>query len=721
MSYRILLAAYACLSVAAPGLFGNDNLLHELTIERVTGGLRTPTAVAQPADDSGRFFFTEQPGRIVIFDGSMVLGDSFLDISDRVSCCGERGLLGLAFHPRYAENGMFYLYYTDSDEASVLSRMEVSANNPDRADPSTETVLFKLPQPSPSHQGGQLLFGPDGYLYISLGDGGADWFEAQDKATLYGSILRIDVDDGEPYAIPPDNPFVDDADARGEIWVMGLRNPWRFTFDRDTGDMFIGDVGHLRAEEINFKPAASPGGENYGWGFMEGTLCLEQPVECVPSRYVPPIIEYRRTEQDCASVIAGYRYSGVEYPQMRGVFFFADHCLEGGQLRAARQDENGQWTDLGARNIPHYVSSFGEGPEGELYYVDHAGALYRITAEPPTAEISVLSPPNAVAGGQGFTLTMAGSNFVPASEIRWNGRRLDTRFLDNGRLQATIPADELTTPRTVQLSVLNRETGASSSAVVPFEVVAAPDEAPAINEGGIVEGASFRTEVGLSPGGIASVFGLGLATETQEAPVMPLPRMLGGVTIRFGGEHDAPLFAATAQQTNIQIPWEMEGASEADLQALLGPHVSDARTVALSDVSPGIFSMDRNGAGQGAILIAGTGGILAAPQSQTSRPIRRGEFMEIFCTGLGPVENRPRTGEPASLEDLSPTVNEVTAMIGGAPATIAFAGLAPGLVGLYQVTAETPEEAQGGPAVEVSLTVKGVRSNVVTAAVRERD
>jgi len=713
-------------AVSLPGADGN--VLDELIIEEMTGGLVRPTGMAYAPDGSGRLFITQQEGAVVIYDGSGLRETPFLACGLEGKGCGEQGLLSIVFHPDYRENRYFYVYYTAKpDGRSIVSRFEVS-DDPNMADPATEKIILELAQPSPSHNAGQLHFGRDGYLYIALGDGGPDRRQGQDLGSLYGSILRIDVDGGDPYAIPPSNPFVDDPDARGEIWVYGLRNPWRFTFDRLTGDMYIGDVGNRRSEEIDFQPALSPGGENYGWGFMEGRLCFPPDTPCDPENFAPPLFEYRRTEEPCASAIAGFRYRGREFPQLNGVYFYADHCLgEEGKLFAARQDENGEWVELGERNIPHFLSSFGENESGEIYFLDHdqrAGSLHRITAQPPVAELSRLSPPDGVAGGRDFTLTLAGANFVPNSQVRWNGQPLPATYLDSGRLQATVSAAAIRSPGTARLSVFNPDAG-EASAEIDFAVQAAPADPPAINPGGVVEGAGFMPGLGVAPGSIVSVFGGRLAVDDlQVATAVPLPELLGGVTLLFDGEHEAPLFAATPRQVNIQIPWELEGASEAQLEAFLGPHVSGERTVPITPFSPGIFSKEQNGGGQGAILIAGPGGALAAPQGafENSRPARRGEFIEIFATGLGPVTNQPPTGEPAtatpaSLAELSRTLHEVAATIGGEPAEVHFSGLAPGLVGLYQVTAQVPASVSAGDAVPVELTIEGVRSNQVSVAI----
>lgn len=252
-----------------------------LVLEPVAEGLTAPLDVVDPGDGSGRLFIVQQGGEILVHDGSRVLEQPFLDLSTQVSCCDERGLLGLAFHPRYSENARFFVNYTGrSSGQTIVSGFEVSSD-PNVADSSSELQLLTISQPFSNHNGGHLAFGPDGFLYIGTGDGGSGGDpqnRAQDLGSLLGKILRIDVDRGEPFAIPDGNPFAGDPAAREEIWAYGLRNPWRFTFDRLTGDLFIGDVGQNAIEEIDFQPARSAGGENYGWRVMEGSQCFEPPL-----------------------------------------------------------------------------------------------------------------------------------------------------------------------------------------------------------------------------------------------------------------------------------------------------------------------------------------------------------------------------------------------------------------------------------------------------------
>jgi glucose/arabinose dehydrogenase len=355
----------------------------ELAAVEVARGISRPTYVTHAGDGSGRLFVVEKAGRIRIIAGGQVLAEPFLDIRDLVTDSGnEQGLLGLAFHPRYPQDPRFFVAYTAAGGgANTLAEFRVSAADPDRADPSSLRVLIAIPDTRSNHNGGMVAFGPDGYLYLSTGDGGGagDPDRAgQDLGTLMGKILRIDVDAGDPYGIPPGNPFVGREGARPEIWAFGLRNPWRFSFDRATGDLWIADVGQNEWEEINFQPAASPGGENYGWSILEGSHCFRPATGCDPSGTVLPIHEYDHS-QGC-SVTGGYVYRGAAIPLLRGAYIYADYCA--GNLIALTRTAGGgaAATPLGIRIAT--VSSFGEGEAGEIYVVsDSGGRIYRLIAE----------------------------------------------------------------------------------------------------------------------------------------------------------------------------------------------------------------------------------------------------------------------------------------------------------------------------------------------------
>jgi glucose/arabinose dehydrogenase len=312
----------------------------------------------------------EKVGRIRIIQGGVLLDTPFLDISGRVgSSSNEQGLLGLAFHPGYIENGRFFVNYTDRNGNTIIARYRVS-EEPSRADPGSETVLLRVDQPYPNHNGGVLAFGPDGYLYAGLGDGGAagDPFgNAQKLDTRLGKILRLDVNSADPYAIPASNPF------GNEIWAYGLRNPWRLSFDRLTGDLFIADVGQNQWEEIDFLPAGASGDLNFGWDYFEGT----HPFEGTPPQgpqFIPPIAEYDHG-QGC-SVTGGYVYRGT-LPGWQGIYLYADYCQ--GTVWGLLHTEQG-WQNQVLFETGVTVTSFGQDQAGEVYLVSDSGQVFRLGA-----------------------------------------------------------------------------------------------------------------------------------------------------------------------------------------------------------------------------------------------------------------------------------------------------------------------------------------------------
>jgi len=350
----------------------------DIDVREVTGGLNSPVKVVSAYDGSNRIFIVEKDGTISVVLEDAVQDGVFLDISERVNSSGsEQGLLGLAFHPEFAANGLLYVNYTDLNGDTVVSRFEAGPDGAS-ADPASETVIMTIEQPASNHNGGHLLFGPDGYLYIGTGDGGGsgDTFQqAQNPGTLLGKMLRIDVDAGEPYGIPAGNPFADNDDVLDEIWAVGLRNPWRYDFDRQTGDLYIADVGQNRIEAVHFQPGDSPGGENYGWPILEGTECF-QADECDQAGLVLPVTEYMH-DMGC-SITGGNVYRGEEHPEMTGVYFHSDFC-SGNIWGLANVD--GEWQTRLFLQTGYNVSSFGEDESGEIYLVDmYSGVLYRIIA-----------------------------------------------------------------------------------------------------------------------------------------------------------------------------------------------------------------------------------------------------------------------------------------------------------------------------------------------------
>jgi glucose/arabinose dehydrogenase len=414
-----------------------------LALETVASDLLRPVVVAHAGDASGRLFIAEQEGKILVLSQGAVLETPFLDLSTLVTTEGnEQGLLGLAFHPAFAENGFFYVNYTepepnpppdcppppaDCDANTVVARYRVSENDPNLADPSSAQILLRLNQPRRNHNAGALAFGPDGYLYVALGDGGGpgDPYEnAQDLGTLLGSILRIDVDGSPPtepndlcgpdpgYGLPSDNPFVDQAGACDEIWAYGLRNPWRFSFDRETGDLFIGDVGQNEIEEIDFQPATSPGGENYGWNCFEGSMEYDNDPPC-QGPLEEPILEY--THDEGRAVTGGYRYRGDLFPQLRSVYFYADYAF--GKIWGTVPRCDGVWESRQLLDEDFLISTFGEDEAGELY-------LTRFDPSSPTSEILHLTPAPG-SGGPLLGTEPANVDFGPVPIDEFSTRELE--------------------------------------------------------------------------------------------------------------------------------------------------------------------------------------------------------------------------------------------------------------------------------------------------------
>lgn len=381
------LAMPALARQATPAPF--DPAAFSVALEPFAEGFERPVFLADPGDGSGRLFVVEQGGLIRILRDGAVDPDPFLDVTGLISTSNnEQGLLGLAFDPAFADNGEFYIAYTASTAATgegvgdnTLARYRVAADDPDRADPASAEVLLAIPDPFGNHNGGMVAFGPDGYLYLGLGDGGSGGDplgNGQNSDTLLGKILRLDVSgraDGKPYAVPTDNPFVDGGGSP-EVWVLGLRNPWRFSFDRETGDLWIADVGENQMEEIDLLPAGSPGGANFGWNVMEGSACFAVD-DCDPSPFVSPVAEY--THEFGCSVTAGYVYRGPADPSLDGTYLFADYCT--GAFWGLGQDAAGAWILSEPIQTGLNVSSFSEDGEGNVYVIDLNGAIYRIASE----------------------------------------------------------------------------------------------------------------------------------------------------------------------------------------------------------------------------------------------------------------------------------------------------------------------------------------------------
>ncbi len=375
----IVIATVPLALVTTAQEFAFDPATFDVGLEPVAEGFENPLFVTHAGDD--RLFVVEQAGTIRIVDGGEVAETPFLDLTDRVgSDASERGLLGLAFAPNYAESGFFYVNYTDLDGNTVVARFAVT-DDANVADPDSEQVVLTQEQPFPNHNGGIIAFGPDNYLYIGFGDGGGQGDpdgNGQRLDTWLGKILRIEVDPeytgGEPYVMPEDNPFVSDGEAQPEIWAYGLRNPWRFSFDRETGDLWIGDVGQNEYEEVTRLPAGE-GGANLGWSIVEGPECYAEP-GCDPAEFVQPAFSYTHSSGAGCSVTGGYVYRGEEFANLIGGYVLADYCT--GLIWGGGPDASGAMVFSEPIESGLQVSSFGEGANGELYLTDLTGGVYQL-------------------------------------------------------------------------------------------------------------------------------------------------------------------------------------------------------------------------------------------------------------------------------------------------------------------------------------------------------
>jgi glucose/arabinose dehydrogenase len=352
-----------------------------LTLRQVASGLEFPVFLSAPGGDA-RLFIVERAGRIRVVENGSLLPAPFLDIESRTSTDGERGLLSLAFHPQYASNGFFFIFYASLAGDIVIERMQVAAGNRNAADPASGVVMLTIAHPAFSnHYGGLLSFGPDGFLYAGTGDGGGAGDpsgNAQDTNSLLGKLLRIDVGSAAPtYAIPPGNPFAGQAGRRGEIWAYGLRNPWRYAFDASANLLYIADVGQAQLEEVNIAPVGQ-GGNNYGWNIMEGMQCFNS-ASCNQAGLTLPAFDYAHGANNAngCSITGGYVYRGSAIPELVGQYLFSDYC--GGWLKSVRRTDGSVSAplDWGIPNVGN-ITSFGQDGNKELYMLSQTGRVYRI-------------------------------------------------------------------------------------------------------------------------------------------------------------------------------------------------------------------------------------------------------------------------------------------------------------------------------------------------------
>jgi len=344
-----------------------------LKLQEVASGLNNPVYVTSPPGDA-RLFIVEQPGRIRILDNGQLLSTPFLDITSRVASGGERGMLSVAFHPQYATNGFLYVYFTGTGGEIRIERFTRSSAT--QANASSSKVILTVAHPRSNHNGGLAMFGPDGMLYLGLGDGGGGGdpdLNGQNQTTLLGKLLRIDVNSGDPYGIPSGNPFAGQSNARQEIWAMGLRNPWRYAFDRSAGRLYVADVGQDAIEEVNVV-TATRAGVNYGWNVLEGSSCYNA-ASCTKSGFEIPVLEYNHSNNQC-SITGGFVYRGSALPELSGVYFYADYCA--GWVKSFTYN-NGSASDQRDWNLGNLgsITSFGEDASGELYLTSSNGRVYK--------------------------------------------------------------------------------------------------------------------------------------------------------------------------------------------------------------------------------------------------------------------------------------------------------------------------------------------------------
>ena len=540
----------------------------ELRLQRILTGLENPTDIAFSPD--GRMWILEQPGRVRLASAGALETTPALRLTN-LSAGGERGLLGIAFPPNFNPvGGHFYLNYTDPQGASVISRFRTLTGGCCLVRPETEEVILRIARTRANHNGGGIAFGPDGYLYIGTGDSGGSGDPdnaAQTPSELRGKMLRIDTESGQtPYAVPPTNPFVQRTGYRPEIWAVGLRNPWRYTFDRQTGDLWIADVGQNRAEEINVQPASSTGGENYGWRTMEGLGCFNPREGCNRDGLTLPILEYGRNLG--GSVTGGYVYRGTRFPALQGIYLYADF-VSGRIWGARRNGETSLLLDSGLN-----ISTFGQDPSGELYLADHNGSIYAIAAGTPQTSVAGIVNAASFVGGlvPGSLVSLFGSGFTTwGGVVRSNTAPFPTELSGVSVLVNGQPVPLYAVART--------EAGEQVNFQLPWNLAGSSTATIAVRAYGVTGPA---IEVPLSPvqpeifvvtptvtGFIVWATGLGPVSSPQTAgegaPSSPLATVAGVTTVSVNGTPMQVDFAGLAPgsaglyQINVTAPRSASG------------------------------------------------------------------------------------------------------------------------------------------------------------------
>lgn len=451
-------------SLSLPSAYGQ-----QIKAKLAVSGLDRPVFLTAPDGDAERVFIGEQfRGWIRVVKNGQLLPTPFLDLSTRISTgAPQQGLASMAFHPHYAANGYFFVHYLDVQGNNVVARYQVSAIQPDIADAGSAATLFTLSQPSANHNAGTIAFSPiDGYLYIALGDGvygGDPNGFAQDRSNFYGTILRIDVDGGNPYAIPSDNPYVGSPVFLEEIWAYGLRNPWKMSFDRIQGDLYISDVGEHSREELSIQSAASLGGENYGWNLKEGSACFNPPSNCDPGTLTDPIYDYAHggPSTQCA-IIGGYVYQGQLIPGLQGTYLFADYCSA--NVWSFRWENHSMYRfkdrsdQVNPRGKIGLISAFGEDGVGELYICDFTdGEIYMVRPDLFKLEISNFQA--------GQTATATASQATPLANIHFFFSRQGLGFTDVHSLGVTLGLNSPTRFRGIRA---NSSGEATAHGHIPF-------------------------------------------------------------------------------------------------------------------------------------------------------------------------------------------------------------------------------------------------------------